>query len=311
MTKMLMKRIITIAVVVTMLITASIGNVYSATLEEIEKEIKNAENQKGSIEDKLGNLADKKKQAASKINSQKAELSELEKQKQNNLSQKELIMVDIEHMYEMILDMGDAIDKAQKEYDEKSALFKERVKVMYQYSDYSFLQILVDSDNLLDLISKVYQMTTLLRNDIALMEEVEVLKLDLEHKKSMQEVAAQNKEAILAEKEQILKQIEQDQYIIESKYLSSRKELENLLAEEDKLLEKSKEIEKTIKELQKQSEKIKYEGGKMIWPAERGTYISSYWGMRLHPIYQVMRMHHGIDIPAPGGSNILALTEEP
>lgn len=306
MKKTLIKRLITFTILIAVLVVSSIGSCYSATLEEIEKEIKNAENQKGSIEDKLDSLANKKKEAANKIDSQKAQLSELEKQKQNNLTQKELIIKDVEHMYEMLLDMSDAIDQAQKEYDEKSALFKERVKVMYQYSDYSFLQILVESDNLLDLISKVYQMATLLQHDVDLMNEVELLRLDLAHKKSMQEVACANKEAILAEKEAIIKQLEQDQTVIESKYLSSRKELENLLAEEDKLLEKSKEIEKMIKDLQKESEKIKYEGGKMIWPAEKGTYISSYWGMRLHPIYNVMRMHQGIDIPAPGGSNILA-----
>ncbi len=46
--------------------------------------------------------------------------------------------------------------------------------------------------------------------------------------------------------------------------------------------------------------------GKMLWPSRASKRISSYFGMRMHPIYNYMRMHNGIDIAAAGGTDILA-----
>ena len=49
--------------------------------------------------------------------------------------------------------------------------------------------------------------------------------------------------------------------------------------------------------------------GTLLWPvAKKGAYISSYFGMRMHPIYNYMRMHNGIDITGYqiNGTDILA-----
>ena len=177
MKKTMLTRIISIALLAAVLFTCSL-NVQSATLEEIEQKIKQTENQKNDINDKLGNIADRKKHAANNANAKEAELSELEKQKQNNLSEKELIIKDIEHTYDMILNMEETIRQTQEEYDKKRALFDERVRsctniLTIPYSDAAGVK------NILDFINRVYMMATLLRNDYALMEEVDTLKKTL------------------------------------------------------------------------------------------------------------------------------------
>ncbi|AEE97566.1 Peptidase M23 [Mahella australiensis 50-1 BON] len=47
-------------------------------------------------------------------------------------------------------------------------------------------------------------------------------------------------------------------------------------------------------------------GGEMQWPVPGNTVISSYYGRRIDPITDVVTTHHGIDIPAPEGTNIIS-----
>lgn len=50
-------------------------------------------------------------------------------------------------------------------------------------------------------------------------------------------------------------------------------------------------------------------GSIMYWPTPGFKEISSFFGMRVHPIKKIIRMHTGIDIAAPGGTTIIAAAE--
>ena len=52
-----------------------------------------------------------------------------------------------------------------------------------------------------------------------------------------------------------------------------------------------------------------YIGGEMLWPVPGYTKLSSTFKMRVHPITGVYKLHTGIDIPAPIGTNFLAANE--
>ena len=52
-----------------------------------------------------------------------------------------------------------------------------------------------------------------------------------------------------------------------------------------------------------------YIGGEFAWPAPGYTTITSRYGMRIHPILKVPRLHTGTDIGMPTGSNIIAAND--
>lgn len=83
-------------------------------------------------------------------------------------------------------------------------------------------------------------------------------------------------------------------------------------AERNLLIEEHDRIEREIKELIKAKEeelrKKRFKQtpmGPLIWPVEGP--VSSGFGMRLHPIFGVYRMHTGIDIDAPYGAPVKAV----
>ena len=63
------------------------------------------------------------------------------------------------------------------------------------------------------------------------------------------------------------------------------------------------EIEKEIRVLAIANVSERYVGGTMAWPAPGYTRITSPFGMRTHPITGVYKLHTGVDIGAPYGSN--------
>ena len=52
-----------------------------------------------------------------------------------------------------------------------------------------------------------------------------------------------------------------------------------------------------------------YIGGELAWPVPGYTKISSKYGMRVHPITKVYKLHTGVDISAPLGANFVAAND--
>lgn len=69
------------------------------------------------------------------------------------------------------------------------------------------------------------------------------------------------------------------------------------------------EVNRQILELVQQGIDTQYIGGELAWPVPGYTRITSKYAMRVHPITGQYKLHTGIDIGAPEGSNFVAAND--
>lgn len=199
----------------------------------------------------------------------------------------------------------DELVQVNKEKDEYYELAKNRIKVMYEYGNTGYLEVILNSKNLFDFFYRMEYINKMLAYDkdvFANLEEImtsiaekeeklEKDKAEIEHLKAEATLEKSNLEELVISKAIEIKAIE-----------SNKEELEKQL----KLLEREEaQIDQEIRNLMGQNDS-NYDGSKFSWPVPGWYYISSYFGYRDSPIFGKKEFHNGIDIPAAYGSNIIA-----
>ncbi len=275
-------------------VTASAGK----TLDELENdrkeidgEIKQTEHQ---IEDLKNDIKNSQKNIVDldhKIENYQKEIDQLE----IKVAEKK---AEINHS---TLELEDAIEKEGQFYD----AFKERIKIMYEYGDTEYVEVLLEAKGLSDFYNRLEYINELVEYDnnmlkmleenrnkiIAIKEELERQELEIQHLSEETKLNRNAAENARVEKAQELEQL-------------GKKEKQSAIELQEKEEEK-KVLEAAIKR-KKEENKLKYDGGKMGWPVVGRTRISSPFGWRTHPVFKHRSFHTGIDIPGPTGTKVVA-----
>lgn len=206
------------------------------------------------------------------------------------------------------------INQIEKDLDKNEELLKERLRVMYKTNDISYIQILLDSDNIIDMLSNVNNIQRIVNHDKELLAKLEVSKK--RHQEQKRSLEASKKKMT-----QIQSQVESEQKTMESNMNTQlgekhkiAQDIEKLRIQEEELQRESAAIEKQIQKLlakstSKSSTQKVYSGGSMQWPlAVRGTITSNY-GSRRDPITGSSSFHQGLDIAAPRGTAVYAASD--
>ena len=75
------------------------------------------------------------------------------------------------------------VEEAQKQYDENKKLSEERLVVMQESGEATYLDFILNSDGIMDMISSYYLASELAQADIELLEGLETEKQELENAK--------------------------------------------------------------------------------------------------------------------------------
>ena len=203
------------------------------------------------------------------------------------------------------------LEALQKNYEENEELLAERLVVLYEKGETSFLDLLFNSSSLTDFLSNYYMLEQIVEADTELLESIEAEKTEVENtQKSLEEQKA-NLKILKAKREQTYVTM-QNNKTVQQNYLNqlsdSEKELQQKI--EDYKAEEAR-IENLIRLAADQEYNGSYTGGVMAWPvAKSGTYITSDYGIREHPIQGVVKQHTGIDIGNAGfGAPVIAAAD--
>lgn len=264
-----------------------------------------------SVQDKINQASKEKQEALDKI-------KEAEKQKDDVIAQSDALEREIDiiqteiYAIDVIIATADAeilekeeeIARIQGEIDIQDEKFKETLRAMDETSTISYIDLIFSSKSFSELLINIETINEITEHDMSIIDEMTRLKTEVENAKA--EIEAKKKE------QEEARSIAADK---QSQLALKVKEKENLAKALEKDIEKYKQV---YEEARRQEESLKsslnyssstseYLGsGQFCWPAPSYTRISSPYGYRLHPIYQTQKFHSGVDLAAPGGSNILA-----
>ena len=199
--------------------------------------------------------------------------------------------------------------KEQAQYER----FCERVRAMEEEGTVSYWSILFNAEDFSDLLDRLADVDAVMDYDNQVMDELIATREELERLQAELESARADEQAVKEQQE--AKKAEQQSKIAEAEKVLD--ELNKNVAEVNRLLDEEDaaaaaiqaDIVKKQKELEEQRKQngttIVSESGYM-WPLPGWYSISSPFGYRINPVSGRAQNHSGIDIPANGGTPILA-----
>ena len=182
-------------------------------------------------------------------------------------------------------------------------LLEKRLRTMYKKGSVGYIEVLVDSKDVADFMTRVDMIQKIIDSDVSILEK---LKSDRKEYENTQLKLLEEKNAYAS----LIKSVESKKNEVavasrakETYVRSLSRTIQDLKAQEKAFDEASKSLEEKIRQEQL---KTKYAGGIMSWPSPGYYTITSPYGGRVHPVYGYWSMHTGVDIRVPMNSRIVA-----
>ena len=278
------------------------NNTTQNSVEELQKTHDELQGQVDESNNELLNIQNDLSENMTEIESLNEKLLEYQTQIDKN-------SIQVDKLSESIKSIEEELNKVEKEYEEKKKSLENRLVILYEIGDNKYLDVLLSSTSIGDFLSRYYLITEIARYDNQIVEEVEKQKIEIEE--ARKELNSQMEEYKKAKDEEEKIQIMlENTLIVKNNYISKLTQQEQeLQAKIEESINELRLIEKEIVMLTTANIGTDYVGGVMAWPVPGYTRITSQFGMRTHPITGVYKLHTGMDIGAPIGTNFIAAND--
>ncbi len=303
----------------------------SEELDELQQQQQANKEEREELESRRSDLANQKAALMTTIASLDKSIATIQTEKEAYDQMIRLTELELDNLAEQIRLLEVQIDYKRVEYDAAVAeeekqwdIFKKKLRAMEERGNISYFEILFDDlTGFGDLLTRMDMIDEIVAQDAGVIDTMEKAKQEVVL--AQQALYDAKKECEDKQQDQLDKQAELTQLIDEA--TARIQELEDEKAAQEasaaELQEKIRELERQI-QLEKEEdariaarieelerlELLKNAGvtatGTYLWPSADSYYVTSTYGMRLHPILGYTRMHYGIDIGASYGTKIYA-----
>ena len=202
--------------------------------EQNQQEIEEKNKQKEEIQAKKSATVEEIEQITSQIQDYENQINELDTK--------------IQDLSNQIQESEEKLNKAQEDYTKQEELLEARLVANYEAGETSFLDVLLSSDSITDLISNYYLVTEIATNDAELLDKIQKEKEEIEAMKTSLETSKKELDTSKAEKQSVSTQLqsskaEKDQYV--TKLTADEQAIQSQI---DELNEANKSIDAEIKQ---------------------------------------------------------------
>lgn len=202
------------------------------------------------------------------------------------------------------------LDTVQESYNRKNEALKQRLVAFYKSGSINFLDVLMDSNNIIDFVSRYYLIKKMTEYDAKSMDEIEKQKQEIEKVTNELKESKANMKLTKADAEQQTVVLTNTKTILENQISSLTESEQSLKSQIDIYKKQQEELENLIQyAIRSSTYELRYSGGIMLWPTLTTSYITSQYGSRLHPIQGIIKNHAGIDIGGSTGNPVYAAAD--
>ncbi len=220
---------------------------------------------------------------------------------------------------QLIADTQDELDEAEKELLELSQKHRERVRAMEESGTLSYWEVIFQANSFMDMLDRINMVEEINASDRSRIEQmriaadiVDATRMNLSaEKRSLEET----REELAADEAALeIKRSESDDllYELEKKAEEFQILMDESEALQDELMQEiaQKEVELKEAKYDEYLAKLALQGenppSDASWLMPTAGKLTSPFGMRVHPVLGIKRMHNGIDLAAAEGTPIYA-----
>lgn len=263
--------------------------------EELQNQINDATGELEGVQDELSENLQQVQKLDEKIETSQAELDELNTK--------------ITELQKQIDEVQEKLEVAEERYNRQKEILEVRLVAIYESSDTQYLDVILSSRSVSDFLSNYFLITELASYDTELLEDMKEQKDEIELDKEKLD-STQEQYATIKQNQTKTAKILENTKIVRENYIAKLSDQEKeIQAQIDEYNAQFAEINKEILSLALQGIDTQYIGGELAWPIPGYTRITSKYGMRVHPITGVYKLHTGVDVSAPMGANFVAAND--
>ncbi len=226
------------SIILILCVITNANMVFAVTQSDINKQ----KNEQSQVREQIDDIQEQKEEVETKKSEAQKQVEKLNNQIDSYENEIDKLEIQIDDANKKIKDAEKQLKENQEQYDEQQKLLEQRLVATYEAGETSFLDVILNSKGLVDMISNYYLVSEIVEHDTELLEEIEAKKQAIENSKKEIEDSKKTLVTAKASKESMATQLKTTQQE-KSKYVNE-------------LTQEEADLEKQLKDLKKHESEV-------------------------------------------------------